>query len=79
MFSFAKKSLWRLPPSSRPPIPQQELFDKEVCPDYKLASFYPAKPGEVLIKKFQLLVKIGWGSQLTVWLARDISGYLLTL
>ncbi|KAJ5405446.1 hypothetical protein N7465_006730 [Penicillium sp. CMV-2018d] len=73
MFSFAKKSLWQLPPNSGPPIPQQELVDEEVCPDYNSTNFYPAKPGEVLAKKFQLLVKIGWGSQSTVWLARDIS------
>ncbi|KAJ9490350.1 hypothetical protein VN97_g2932 [Penicillium thymicola] len=73
MFSFAKNSLWQLPPNSDPPIPQQELVDEEVCPNYNSATFYPAKPGEVLAKKFQLLVKIGWGSQSTVWLARDIS------
>ncbi|KAF3484187.1 CMGC/SRPK protein kinase [Arthroderma uncinatum] len=73
LFSFAKKSLWQLPSNSGPPIPQQELVDEEACSDYGSASFYPAKPGEVLAKKFQLLVKIGWGSQSTVWLARDVS------
>ncbi|GIK04877.1 hypothetical protein Aspvir_008975 [Aspergillus viridinutans] len=73
IFSFARKSRWQLPPDSGPPIPQQELVDEEVCPNYNSASFYPAKPGEVLANKFQLLVKIGWGSQSTVWLARDIS------
>ena len=76
MFSFTKKSPWQLSPNSRPPIPQQELVDEEVCPDYNSASFYPAKPGEVLAKNYQLLAKIGWGSQSTVWLARDISRYL---
>ncbi|KAJ5754251.1 serine/threonine-protein kinase [Penicillium manginii] len=54
-------------------MPQQDLVDEEVCPDYSSANSYPAKPGDVLTKKFQLLVKIGWGSQSTVWLARDIS------
>jgi hypothetical protein len=78
MFSFARKSLWQLPPDKGPPIPQQELVDEEVCPNYNSATFYPAKPGEVLAKRFQLLVKIGWGSQSTVWLARDISRYLPT-
>ncbi|KKZ60947.1 hypothetical protein EMCG_04420 [[Emmonsia] crescens] len=73
MFSFAKKSLWQKPPNSAPAVPQQELVDEEVCPDYNPATFYPAKPAEVLAQKFQLLVKIGWGSQSTVWLARDIS------
>ncbi|KAJ5556542.1 hypothetical protein N7494_000457 [Penicillium frequentans] len=73
MLSFAKKSLWHMSSSSGPPIPQQELVDEEFCSDYKSAGFYPAKPGETLAGKFQILVKIGWGSQSTVWLARDIS------
>ena len=75
MFSV-RKPLWQLPISSGPPIPQQELVDEETNPDYHSATFYPAKPGKVLAQKFQLLVKIGWGSQSTVWLARDISRYL---
>ncbi|RAK95101.1 putative serine/threonine-protein kinase [Aspergillus ibericus CBS 121593] len=75
MFSFAQKSLWQLPSDSGPPIPQQELVDEEICPDYDPANCYPAKPGEVLAEKFQLLTKIGWGSQSTVWLARDISRF----
>ncbi|KGO70658.1 hypothetical protein PITC_055490 [Penicillium italicum] len=73
MFSFAQKSLWQLPPNPGPPIPEHELVDEEGCVDYNSANFYPAKPGEVLAKKFQLIVKIGWGTQSTVWLARDIS------
>ncbi|KAL4770116.1 putative serine/threonine-protein kinase [Aspergillus nidulans var. acristatus] len=73
MSSFAKKSLWNIPPYMGPPIPQQELVDEEVCPDYDSTAFYPARPEEVLAKRFQLLFKIGWGSQSTVWLARDVS------
>ncbi|KAJ9209278.1 hypothetical protein DTO166G4_9119 [Paecilomyces variotii] len=73
VYSFARKSLWQLRRTSEPPIPQQEPVDEELCPGYNSASFYPANPGEVLAERFQLLVKIGWGSQSTVWLARDIS------
>lgn len=76
LFSFAKKPLWQLPPNPGHPIPQRELVDEEVCPNYNSTAFYPAKPGEVLAKKSQLLFKISWGSQSTVWLARDISRYL---
>ncbi|EZF27719.1 CMGC/SRPK protein kinase [Trichophyton rubrum D6] len=72
MFSI-KKSPWEIPSNQGPSLPQHELVDEEICPGYNPASFYPAKPGEVLIKKFQLLNKIGWGSQSTVWLARNIS------
>lgn len=73
MFTFAKKSLWQVPPTVEPPTPQQEPVDEERYPGYNPASFYPANPGEVLAERFQLLVKIGWGSQSIVWLARDIS------
>ncbi|EFE30401.1 uncharacterized protein ARB_02773 [Trichophyton benhamiae CBS 112371] len=72
MFTI-KKSPWKIPSSQGPSLPQHELVDEEICPGYNPASFYPAQPGEVLIKKFQLLNKIGWGSQSTVWLARNIS------
>ncbi|EAW25746.1 putative serine/threonine-protein kinase [Aspergillus fischeri NRRL 181] len=73
MFTFATKSLWQVPSTAEPPIPQQEPVDEELCPGYTSASFYPANPGEVLAERFQLLVKVGWGSQSTVWLARDIA------
>lgn len=48
IFSFAKRSIWPLPPNSGISIPQQELVDEEICPDYNSANFYPAKPGTVL-------------------------------
>ncbi|KAL2865720.1 putative serine/threonine-protein kinase [Aspergillus lucknowensis] len=75
VFSLAQKSPSQLPRYAGPLIPQQALVDEEICPGYSAASFYPAKPGEVLAKGYQLLVKIGWGSQSTVWLARDISRF----
>lgn len=58
MFSFARMSPWQSPSNSEPPITQQELVDEEVCPDYNSATFYPAKPGEVLAKKFNYLTKL---------------------
>lgn len=48
MFTFAKKSLWQVPPTVEPPTPQQEPVDEERYPGYNSASFYPANPGEVL-------------------------------
>ncbi|KAH1439775.1 hypothetical protein KXW34_004619 [Aspergillus fumigatus] len=59
MFTFAKKSLWQVPPTVEPPTPQQEPVDEERYPGYNSASFYPANPGEVLAERFQLFVKIG--------------------
>lgn len=46
MFTFAKKSLWQVPPTVEPPTPQQEPVDEERYPGYNSASFYPANPGE---------------------------------
>lgn len=73
IFSLTKEPLWQVPVRPEPRIPQRELVDEEIHPEYRPSSFYPARPGEVLARKFQLLVKIGWGSQSTVWLARDVS------
>ncbi|RAL15179.1 putative serine/threonine-protein kinase [Aspergillus homomorphus CBS 101889] len=75
IFSFAKKALWQFPPNLGPTISQQELVDEELCPDYESAAYYPANLGDVLANKYQLLSKIGWGSQSTVWLARDLSKF----
>ncbi|PYH38424.1 kinase domain protein [Aspergillus neoniger CBS 115656] len=56
-------------------IPQHEPVDEELSPGYNPKHFYPAKPGEVLADHYRLLVKIGWGSGSTVWLARDVARY----
>lgn len=46
-----------------------------VRPGYNSKRFYPAKPGEVLANRYQILVKVGWGTSSTVWFARDMRGY----
>lgn len=62
-------------PRAGAPLPQDKLIDEEVCPAYNSKHFYPAKPGEILGNRYQILVKIGWGSRSTVWLARDVRRY----
>lgn len=62
-----------LPAGSAAPILPHELVDEEICPGYNSRHFYPANPGAVLANHYQLLVKIGWGTCSTVWLARDIT------
>ncbi|KAE8354503.1 kinase-like domain-containing protein [Aspergillus coremiiformis] len=58
-------------------IHPDEIVDEEACPTYNSNPklFYPAKPGMILADSYQLLVKIGWGVQSTVWLAQDITRY----
>ncbi|KAJ6008373.1 hypothetical protein N7540_012349 [Penicillium herquei] len=73
--SFARKSLWKFPPNPGPPIPQHKLIDEEKLPGYNSGVYYPAKQGELLADKFQLVSKVGFGTQSTVWFARDISRF----
>lgn len=55
--------------------PQHELVDEEICPEDDPSLFYQANPGDILASHYQLLVKIGWGTRSTVWLARDIARF----
>jgi hypothetical protein len=63
--------------SQRSPLPESlpldVLVDEEKIPGYRSQYFYPANPGDVLDRRYELKAKIGWGSESTVWLARDIS------
>ncbi|KKZ65630.1 hypothetical protein EMCG_08537 [[Emmonsia] crescens] len=71
-------SLHRKPlpvPSPGPLLPQGEVVDEEICPGYNSKNFYPAKPGQVLANRYQILVKVGWGVSSTVWFARDMRGH----
>ncbi|OGM45108.1 protein kinase domain protein [Aspergillus bombycis] len=61
-------------PNPGPLLPLNEPVDEERCPWYSSANFYPAKPGEVLADRYQILVKVGWGTTSTVWFARDMRG-----
>jgi serine/threonine protein kinase len=53
------------------PLPPGEVVDEERCPGYSSEDFYPATPGDVLADRYRVLVKIGWGTGSTVWLAED--------
>ena len=76
-FSFCTKPAQLLSNLSATPISQHELVDEEIGPAYDPRSYYPAKPGEILANHYQLLVKVGWGTRSTVWLARDITRHVL--
>ncbi|KAJ9309560.1 hypothetical protein DTO217A2_850 [Paecilomyces variotii] len=63
-------------PSPGPPLWPGILVDEEISPVYDSKHFYPAKPGEVLDDRYQILVKVGWGVSSTVWFARDLEGHI---
>lgn len=52
-------------------LPDNVTVDEERIPGHNFKLSYPANPGDVLLDRFQLISKIGWGTTSTVWLARD--------
>lgn len=48
------------------------LLEEESNPDYDPRRFYPARVGEI-IQKYKIVSKLGWGTNSTVWLAKDVS------
>lgn len=56
--------------TSQTQLPQR--LDEENNPDYTPRRFYPARVGEILNSKFQLISKLGWGTGSTVWLAQNV-------
>lgn len=58
-------------------IPDEVVVDEEILPSYEPEHFYPAHPGDVLENGYRLVVKIGWGSSSTVWLAYKTRWYQL--
>ncbi|CAH0025935.1 unnamed protein product [Clonostachys rhizophaga] len=45
---------------------------EEKTPDYHPDRFYPARLGQILNQRYQLVTKLGFGANSTVWLARDL-------
>ncbi|KAJ0420108.1 kinase-like protein [Aspergillus carlsbadensis] len=48
-------------------------IDEETLPGYLAERYYPARIGEVLNSRYQILTKLGFGSASTVWLCRDLN------
>lgn len=48
-------------------------MEEEKSRFYNADNFYPARIGETVGGKYQLVSKLGWGSGSTVWLARATS------
>ena len=47
-------------------------FEEESMPAYDLGLFYPVRIGEVFQKRYQVLRKMGYGANSTVWMCRDL-------
>ena len=54
-----------------------QKLEEETLPGYSAADFYPIRFGEILHSKYQILGKLGYGANSTVWLSRDLQ-YMLS-
>ncbi|CAG8900350.1 unnamed protein product [Penicillium egyptiacum] len=68
---------WPLSRVVIPKLPVNEAIEEECTPYYDPARFYPARLGDVLNHRYQLATKLGYGSNSTIWLARDINQFFL--
>jgi len=73
----SEQSAEEAPKALRDNLPVDQLFadsdqsEDEGIADYKIGGYHPVHIGEVLINRYVILQKLGWGHFSTVWLARD--------
>ncbi len=48
-------------------------YEEERLPFYQPENFYPVKLGQVFKEQYQIVSKVGYGTQSTVWLCRDLA------
>ena len=46
--------------------------EDEGMPDYKIGGYHPVHVGEILIDRYIIIQKLGWGHFSTVWLTKDL-------
>lgn len=62
----------RFPTSGFETVRPSEVLDEERFKHFKQGQYYPAKIGEVVSSKYQIVGKLGFGVTSTVWLAHDL-------
>lgn len=70
--SSALPSSQALPKPGFSELSTKTLIEEEDIPSYRAELFYPARIGEVLNSKYQLVTKLGYGTSSTAWLIRDL-------
>jgi hypothetical protein len=67
--------------ASRSPtiLPAGVPVEEERIPGYDPKRFLPVNPGDLLNNRYKIVVKVGWGTASTVWLAQDTQRYVLAL
>lgn len=54
-------------------LPADTPLEEEQNPDYDPKRFYPARIGEAINGKYQIISKLGFGTGSTVWLAEEMN------
>ncbi|GAB1320438.1 hypothetical protein MFIFM68171_10648 [Madurella fahalii] len=49
-----------------PKIPPNQKLEEETFPDYVASRYYPARIGEILHDRYQIVGKLGFGASSTV-------------
>jgi serine/threonine-protein kinase SRPK3 len=50
----------------------RDSSEDEGMPDYKQGGYHPIHVGEILIDRYVIIQKLGWGHFSTVWLTKDL-------
>lgn len=53
-------------------IDDSVILEKEGFDNFKAGNYYPVNIGEVFESRYQVVGKLGFGTTVTVWLARDL-------
>ena len=48
-------------------------IEEETLPRYRPDDYFPVLIGQVFNRKFKILAKLGFGSESTTWLAKDLT------
>jgi hypothetical protein len=62
----------RFPDSGFAVLDPEDKLEEETLPFYKPERYYPVYIGEVLKSRYQVITKLGYGVNSTVWLCRDL-------
>ena len=57
-------------------LPAHTPIEEELYRHYNPKAFYSVNPGEVFHNSYKTVVKLGFGSHSTVWLAEDLRKYI---
>ncbi|PYI05931.1 kinase-like protein, partial [Aspergillus sclerotiicarbonarius CBS 121057] len=52
------------------------IREEDQSPYYNPETYYPARVGETICNRYRIISKLGWGTNSTVWLAKDTTRWV---